>query len=200
MSRRRIVLATGNRGKLAELSALLADEPVELVTQDELGVSAADETGSTFVENAIIKARHAAAVTGLPALADDSGLAVDALAGLPGVRSARYAGPTASDTDNVRRLLDALDGVEQRDACFLCVTVLLRHADDPAPIIAQGEWHGRIATQALGDGGFGYDPVFVPRASTSTAAAMPAAEKNKVSHRGRALAALREPLRNFLVQ
>jgi XTP/dITP diphosphohydrolase len=162
------------------------------VTQAALGVEPAPETAATFVENALLKARHAARATGLPALADDSGLAVDALGGAPGVHSARYAGPRASDDANVAKLLQELEAVPpgRRHARFLCVLVALQHADDPAPLIATGEWRGEIATAASGAGGFGYDPVFVDPRLGRTAAALTAAEKNAVSHRGRALARL----------
>ncbi len=191
-----IVLATGNAGKQRELDALLADLPLTLRLQSEFGVSSAEETGLTFVENAILKARHAARETGLPALADDSGLEVDALGGKPGVHSARYAGPGASDADNVDKLLEALADVEApaRGAAFRCVVVLLRHADDPAPIICAGHWPGRIATARAGEGGFGYDPVFFVPDHDATAAELPAATKNAISHRAQALAQLRPAL------
>ena len=189
MSRpRRWVVATGNPGKLAEIRALLADVRLELVTQAELGVAAADEPAITFVENALIKARHAARGTGLPAIADDSGLAVDALDGLPGVRSARFAGPGADDRANVARLLAALDGVppERRRARFHCVAVALEGPDDPAPRIATGSWYGRIALAPAGAGGFGYDPVFFLPERGCTAAELPAGVKNGISHRATA--------------
>jgi XTP/dITP diphosphohydrolase len=195
----RWVLASGNRGKLAELRALLAAEfgPIELVAQSELGVPTLDETGATFIENALLKARHAAHHTKLPAIADDSGLAVDALYGAPGVRSARYAGPSADDAANVAKLLDALALVpaEQRAARFHCALVVLERPDDPAPAVAIGEWRGEIAFAPAGIGGFGYDPVFFDRRLGRTAAELSPAEKNAVSHRGRALRALVEALR-----
>lgn len=193
---REIVLATGNAGKQRELEALLEGLPLTLRLQSEFGVSSAEETGLTFVENAILKARHAARETGLAALADDSGLEVDALGGVPGVHSARYAGDAASDTDNVDRLLGALEGVDAsaRAAAFRCVVVLLRHADDPAPIICSGRWSGRIALEPAGKGGFGYDPVFFVPEHGATAAELPAATKNAISHRAQALAALRPAL------
>jgi XTP/dITP diphosphohydrolase len=196
---RRWVLATGNRGKLAELRELFDAQglDVELLPQTDLGVRPAAEDGVTFVENALAKARHAARATGLPAIADDSGLCVDALHGAPGVRSARYAGEAADDSANVAKLLAALRCApdNERAARFLCVLVALDAADDPAPVIATGEWRGRIATQSRGVGGFGYDPVFVDPATGLTAAELTPAAKNRVSHRGRALVALAAELR-----
>ena len=191
-----LVLATGNAGKQRELAALLGGLPLTLRLQSEFGVSSAEETGLTFVENAILKARHASRQTGLPALADDSGLEVDALAGAPGVHSARYAGPDASDADNVDKLLEAMRDVPDgaRGAAFRCVVVLLRHAEDPAPIICSGRWPGVITRQPAGAGGFGYDPVFYVPDHAATAAELPATTKNAVSHRARALAALRPAL------
>lgn len=192
----RLVLASGNAGKHRELAAMLAPQGIELVPQSEFRVSPVPETGLTFVENALIKARHAARATGLPAVADDSGLIVDALDGAPGLHSARYAGPDATDADNVSKLLDALHGVASgdRDARFYCVLVLLARADDPAPLICEGQWHGRIAEAPRGQGGFGYDPVFVDPGTGATAAELEPARKNRISHRGRALAALAERL------
>jgi XTP/dITP diphosphohydrolase len=192
----RWIVATGNRGKLAEIETLLRDCGLVLIAQDDVGVEPAQETALTFVENALIKARHAAECSGLPAIADDSGLAVDALRGAPGVRSARYAGPLADDRRNIERLLDALREVPdaRRTAHFHCVVVALRHADDPAPLIASGTWSGRIAAAPSGSNGFGYDPVFVDPASGRTAAELSAEAKNDVSHRG---AALRELARQF---
>jgi len=186
------ILASSNRGKLGELTALLANSRVELVAQDERGVVAVEETGATFVENALLKARNAAAQTGLPALADDSGLVVDALGGAPGIYSARFGGLDATDAQNVALLLERLAGVPTaaRSAHFHCSIVLLRSPTDPDPVIAQGEWRGTIATAPRGDHGFGYDPVFVDPALGKTAAELEAAIKNRVSHRGRALAAL----------
>jgi XTP/dITP diphosphohydrolase len=185
----RIVLATGNVGKQRELSALLAPLGCTLLLQRDLGVDAVDETGSTFEANALLKAQHAAAITGLPALADDSGLEVDVLAGAPGVRSARYAGEHASDGENLVLLLQRLQDVPpaQRTARFRCVIALVTGADDPAPLLAAGVWEGHIALVPQGDGGFGYDPVFVPAGSTQTLAQWSAAEKNAVSHRAQAL-------------
>lgn len=193
---RRLVLATSNQGKLAELRPLLADAGYELVSQGELGVGDAVEDGRTFVENAILKARHACAATGLPALADDSGLVVDALGGAPGLLSARYAGVHGDSAANIAKLLAALHHVpgEARSAHFYCVLVLLRHADDPQPLIAEGSWQGRILGAPRGEGGFGYDPVFLDTARGLSAAELDAATKNRVSHRGQALARLRELL------
>ena len=192
----RLVIASNNRGKIAELADLLAPLNMTPVAQGELGVSEADEPAVTFVENAILKARHAARETGLPALADDSGLAVDALDGKPGVRSARFAGEQATDQDNVAALLKALEGLapEQRGAQFHCVLVYLRHADDPTPIICHGQWPGQILEQPRGDGGFGYDPIFLAPETNTSAAELSRGEKAKISHRGRALALLLDHL------
>jgi XTP/dITP diphosphohydrolase len=192
----RLVVATGNAGKLAELRQLLAGLPLELLAQSELGIGDVAETGASFVENALIKARHASAASGLPALADDSGLLVDALKGAPGLHTARFAGPQATATDNIAKLLDELDNVREasRGAHFHCVLALLRHPEDPAPLIASGSWHGRILEAPQGDGGFGYDPVFFDPEYGMSAAEMPAEIKNRISHRGRALAALRAQL------
>ena len=191
-----IVLASSNPGKLAELKARLEPAGLRVVPQDAFGVEPPEETGLTFVENALIKARAACAATGLPALADDSGIVVDALAGAPGVRSARYAGPGASDDDNVARLLEALRGVApaERGAAFVCVIAWLRHARDPCPIVCEGVWEGRVLDAPRGDGGFGYDPVFFLEALGRTAAELSRAEKNAVSHRGQALAQLLDRL------
>lgn len=196
----KIVLATGNKGKVKELSSMLSDLNIEVLPQSEFHVTEVAETGSTFVENAIIKARHAARITGLPAIADDSGLAVDALGGAPGVYSARYAGEDANDQDNIQKLLQALSGVapEQRQARFLCVLVYMAHADDPTPIICQGEWHGTITTQTMGDNGFGYDPVFWLAEQNCSSAQLTPAQKNQLSHRGKALALLVKALENRL--
>lgn len=184
-----IVLASGNQGKVNELGALLAGMHFEVLAQSQFNVSEVAETGSTFVENAIIKARHAARITGLPAIADDSGLVVDALGGAPGIYSARYAGEQANDSDNIDKLLNALKEVPaaQRQARFLCVLVYMRHADDPTPLICQGEWHGRISEQRIGDNGFGYDPVFWLDDLQCSSAQLSKAEKNQISHRGQAL-------------
>lgn len=193
------VLATSNRGKAAEIEELLheAGIPIRLSTQAELGVDAPAETGLTFVENALIKARHAARITGLPAIADDSGLAVDALGGAPGIRSARYAGSAATDAQNVAFLLESLASVPPpRVARFHCVLVALRTPTDPAPLIAAGTWVGEIATAPAGTGGFGYDPVFFDPHLGRTAAALARTEKGRVSHRGAALRQLCELLKN----
>ncbi|WP_421858382.1 RdgB/HAM1 family non-canonical purine NTP pyrophosphatase [Marinobacter salarius] len=192
----RLVIASNNKGKIAELTDLLGPLGLTPVAQGELGVGEAEEPAVTFVENAILKARHAARITGLPALADDSGLAVDALGGAPGVRSARYAGDTASDADNVRALLDTLKDVPegQRTAQFHCVLVYLRHADDPTPVICHGRWPGSILPEPRGEGGFGYDPVFLVPETGTSAAELPRAEKGRISHRGRALALLLDQL------
>ena len=185
----RIVLASGNPGKLRELAALLAPLSLSLVPQDELGIPAAPETGTTFLENALLKARHTAALARLPALADDSGLEVDALGGRPGVRSARFAGDGASDEENLERLLRELRAVADpgRRARYQCVIVLARGAHDAKPVIARASWEGRIARERRGSGGFGYDPVFVPEGSERTAAELTPEEKDAVSHRGRAV-------------
>ncbi|MGY1458257.1 RdgB/HAM1 family non-canonical purine NTP pyrophosphatase [Luteimonas sp. A534] len=191
-----LVLASGNAGKLAELHSLLGDDGFRLRAQSEFRVVDVEETGLSFVENALLKARHAARATGLPALADDSGLCVDALGGAPGLYSARYAGPGGDAGRNIERLLRELDGVGDaaRGASFHCCIVLLRHATDPCPLVVEGSWRGRILRDPRGDGGFGYDPVFLDPDSGQTAAELPAATKNAVSHRGRALAALRARL------
>ncbi len=192
MSRRIIVLASGNPGKLAEIRALLTDSGIELQPQSRWDVPEVEETGTTFVENAIIKARHAAAISGLPAIADDSGLEVDALGGAPGVRSARFAGPQADDEANNRLLLERLAGrpAAERGARFRCVMVYLASADSPAPLIREATWEGRIAYAPMGAGGFGYDPLFLPEGERGTAAELPAVRKNALSHRGHALRAL----------
>jgi XTP/dITP diphosphohydrolase len=189
----RIVLASGNAGKVIELEQLLAGSDVELVAQSSLGVDDADETGLTFIENALIKARHAARATGLPALADDSGICVDALNGAPGLYAARYAGTHGDSAANNAKLLRELGGVppERRSAYFIAVLVLLRHADDPAPLIAEGRWHGRILEAPRGDGGFGYDPLVLPDGHDVSAAELEPARKNRLSHRGQALALLK---------
>lgn len=192
----RIVVASGNAGKLAEFDRLLGEAGFTFVAQGELGVDDIPETGLTFVENALLKARHAARITGLPALADDSGLCVDALGGAPGLYSARYAGEPSDAGRNIDKLLWALAHVpdDQRDAHFHCTLVLVRHPEDPRPLIAQGEWHGRVLTAPRGNGGFGYDPVFLDPDSGLTAAELDPAAKARASHRGRALAVLRERL------
>ena len=193
----KIVLASGNRGKLAEMGAILAGLGIEPVAQGDLGIEDVDETGTTFVENALLKARHAARVSGLPALGDDSGLCVDALGGAPGLYSARYAGAHGDASANIAKLLDRLRDVadESRGAHFHCTIVLLRSADDPAPLIAEGRWYGRILRAPRGANGFGYDPVFFDDALAAGAAELDAAAKNRLSHRGLALARLRDLLR-----
>jgi XTP/dITP diphosphohydrolase len=188
----RIVLASSNPGKLRELAALLAPLRLELLPQADLGIAAPEETGTTFRENALLKARHAARHAGLPALADDSGLEVDALGGRPGVHSARYAGAGASDTANLERLLQELQATPdgERGARYQCVIACVHRAQDPQPLIATGTWAGHIVRVPAGSGGFGYDPVFVPAGETCTAAQLSAARKNAISHRALALHAL----------
>ena len=192
----KFVVASSNAGKLAEFRDLLGEAGYEFVTQGELGVTDAEETGLTFVENALLKARHAARITGLPALTDDSGLCVDALGGAPGLYSARYAGSHGDAQANIARLLDAMKDVPraQRTAHFIAVIVLLRHAEDPQPIIAEGRWSGLILDAPRGSGGFGYDPVFLDPENNISAAEFDPAIKNRLSHRGRALAMLRQKL------
>lgn len=194
----KLVIASNNKGKIAELTNLLRPLGLTPIAQGELGVGEAEEPAVTFVENAILKARHAARETGLPALADDSGLAVDALGGQPGVRSARYAGAEATDADNVAALLAALKDVpeQERSAQFHCVLVYLRHADDPTPIICHGRWPGRILQEPAGDGGFGYDPVFYAPEHHCSAAELTREQKGRISHRGRALANLLDQLKS----
>lgn len=193
----KLVLASGNTGKLAELRELLG-EGFDLHAQSEFGVTDAEETGLSFIENAILKARHAARVTGLPALGDDSGLCVDALHGAPGLYSARYAGRHGDSEANIDKLLRELDGVAdtERRARFVCVLALVRHADEPMPLVAEGVWEGRILPARSGNGGFGYDPVFFSPAHGCSAAELPTEVKNRDSHRGLALAQLRARLRH----
>ncbi len=185
----RVVLASNNKGKVREFGEVLADFHMEIVPQSAFGVPEAEETGLTFVENAILKARNAAARAGLPAIADDSGIEVDALRGAPGIRSARFAGPGASDQANLDKLLAELDGVpeERRGGRFQCLVVYLEHAEDPTPIICQGTWEGRIVREPRGENGFGYDPVFLVAGRDLTAAELSAEQKNAISHRGQAL-------------
>lgn len=187
---RRLVLASNNAGKLRELRAALAPLGIELVTQGELGIAEAEEPHVTFVENALAKARHASAASGLPALADDSGICVAALGGAPGVRSARFAGEPRSDGRNNKRLLDVLHGETDRRAWYHAVLVFVRHAEDPQPVIAEGSWHGEIALEPRGDGGFGYDPVFWLPERGCTSAELDLETKQTLSHRGQALRAL----------
>ncbi len=186
----KLVVASNNPGKLREFSALLAPLGWETIPQQELGVSECEEPHGTFVENALAKARHAAAATGLPALADDSGLCVHALGGAPGVYSARYAGEPKSDERNNDKLVADLAGQADRRAHYVCVLVFVRHAADPQPVIAEGEWHGEIVDSPRGAGGFGYDPYFFLPDAGMTVAELDAAEKNSRSHRGQALALL----------
>ena len=193
----KIVLATGNPGKVRELNELLQGRGIEVVPQSAFSMPAVEETGLSFVENAILKARHAARHSGLPALGDDSGLAVDALDGAPGIYSARYAGVNAADRDNVEKLLAALRGVPdaRRTARFQCLLVYLRHPADPTPLICQGTWEGAITQAPRGENGFGYDPVFWVPSEGNTAAELEPAVKNRLSHRGQALAQLLNTLR-----
>ncbi len=192
----KIVLATGNQGKVKELASLLAAQQIDVVPQSNFNVSDVAETGTTFVENAIIKARHAAKITGLPAIADDSGLEVDALNGAPGVYSARYAcdivGEKVTDNDNTNKLLSALTNIpdDQRSARFHCVLVYMKHENDPTPIICHGVWEGSISRKKQGEQGFGYDPIFWQEDRQMSSAQLPREIKNKLSHRGQALAQL----------
>lgn len=196
----KIVLASNNQGKLAELESLFSDQPLDVIPQAEFQVQDADETGLTFIENAILKARHAAAKTQLPALADDSGLVVDALAGAPGIYSARYAGEHGNAQANINKLLNDMANVPeaQRTARFICVLAFMRSANDPIPLICQGVWEGRVLTEAMGDKGFGYDPVFWVPTHNCSAAELPLAVKNKISHRAIALANLQQQFQTIL--
>ncbi|MBU3022062.1 RdgB/HAM1 family non-canonical purine NTP pyrophosphatase [Aestuariibacter sp. A3R04] len=191
----KIVLASGNAGKVKEFTRLFSERNVTVIPQKELGVTEVPETGTTFVENAIIKARHAARETGLPAIADDSGLVVNALGGAPGIYSARYAGEDALDTDNVQKLLTTLSNNQDRRAHFFCMLVFMRHKDDPVPLISEGYWHGTIAHEVSGTGGFGYDPVFHVPSHHCTAAELDRQVKNAISHRGQAMTFLLEKMR-----
>ncbi len=188
------VLASQNPGKLREFNRLLGDLGITIKAMDEFGVRAADEDGLSFVENALLKAREVARQTGLPALADDSGLAVNALGGAPGIYSARYAGQHGNDVANYQKLLQDLQEHDDRSAQFVCVLALVRSAEDPLPVIAQGLWKGQILTAPVGESGFGYDPVFQPNGLRLSASQMSPAEKAAVSHRGLAVAALRHQL------
>jgi XTP/dITP diphosphohydrolase len=194
---KKVVLASGNKGKVREFGEILAGADISIVPQNELGVPEVEETGLTFVENAILKARNAARHTGLPAIADDSGLEVDALKGAPGIYSARYAGTGAGDQANLEKLIADMKNVpaEQRSARFQCVLVYMEHELDPTPIICQGTWEGVIAFEPNGDGGFGYDPVFFVPAHNATVAELPSEMKHDLSHRGQALRNLLEALR-----
>ena len=191
MRGRRVVLASGNAGKLREFSELLGATGLEFARQSDFGIEPPPETGTTFLDNALIKARNAAHLSGLPAIADDSGIEVDALGGAPGLYSARYAGEPTNDAANLAKLLAALDGVPegQRGARYQCVVVFVEHADDPRPLIGSGTWEGRIIRERRGNGGFGYDPSFVPAGDTRTVAEIPQDEKNLKSHRGIAMRA-----------
>ena len=191
MSTRRVVLASSNAGKLREFSDLLGSSGLEFAPQSDFQIAAPPETGVTFLQNALIKARNAAGIARLPAIADDSGIEVDALDGAPGVYSARYAGEDASDEQNLDKLLRALEGLpaQRRTARYRCVIVYVENADDPQPLVGEGTWEGRIIPGRRGRGGFGYDPSFVPVGDTRTVAEMPAAEKHAQSHRGQAMRA-----------
>jgi XTP/dITP diphosphohydrolase len=197
-----VIFASSNKGKIHELQTLLQNFQLTLMPQSDYAVQDVEETGLTFVENAIIKARHACAVTGLPAIADDSGLEVPVLQGAPGIRSARYAGPTAISQDNIKKLLTELKNTpdHQRTACFQCVLVFMTHANDPTPLICQGTWHGTILKEPQGHHGFGYDPVFYVENEKCSAAELPLDVKNKLSHRGHALRMLMEKLPEKLTQ
>lgn len=194
----KLVLATGNPGKVRELANLLADFGFEVTAQTDLGVEPAEETGLTFIENAIIKARHAALVTGLPAIADDSGISVDALGGAPGIYSARYAGVDASDKANLDKLLETLKDVPegQRQAQFHCALVYMRHADDPIPLVFHTSWPGEVLFAPAGSGGFGYDPIFYLPDLGCTSAELTHEHKSRISHRGQALSLLLNALKN----
>jgi XTP/dITP diphosphohydrolase len=194
---RRVVLATGNPGKLREMRAILAGHGLEVVAQSELGIASPAEDGDSFAANALIKARHAAARAGLPAIADDSGLEVDALGGRPGIQTARYAGPDADERTNNDKLLAELAGVpaERRGARYRCAMVFVRDAADPSPVVAEASWEGSIGFERRGRGGFGYDPLFIVAGGAMTAAQMPEADKNRASHRGQALTALAARMR-----
>ncbi|MBI1887120.1 MAG: RdgB/HAM1 family non-canonical purine NTP pyrophosphatase [Nitrosomonadales bacterium] len=192
---KKLVLASSNSGKLREFQFLLQPLGIEVLTQAQLGIDEAEEPHQTFIENALAKARHASRLSGLPALADDSGICVSALDGAPGVQSARYAGDDPkSDQRNNEKLLQVMQGVADRRAHYYCVLVLLRHADDPQPLIAEGEWHGEIALQPSGDGGFGYDPLFWLAEFGKTSAQLKREQKHAISHRGKALRVLLEKL------
>ena len=192
MDRKRIVLASNNPGKVREIEQLAAGQAIEILSQAALKVPEVEETGQTFVENAILKARHAASQTKLPAIADDSGLIVDGLQGMPGVYSARYAGNNASDADNLAKLINAVKSLpeQQRSAYFVCVMAYLRYPQDPCPIMTEATWPGQIITKPVGNNGFGYDPVFYLPSHHCTSAELPPATKNALSHRGQALRAL----------
>lgn len=193
---KKVVLASGNKGKVREINQILAGLDIEVVPQTEFGVEEIEETGLTFVENAILKARNAAQVTGLPAIADDSGLEVDALKGEPGIYSARYAGVGATDEANLQKLLAEMESIQEpeRTARFQCLMVYMEHGSDPTPLICQGTWEGRITTEPQGENGFGYDPVFLVPEHNCTSAQLSSDEKNSLSHRGQALRKLVDAL------
>ncbi len=193
----KLVIASNNPGKLREFQFLLQPLGIEVLTQAQLGISEAEEPHVTFVENALAKARHVSRESGLPALADDSGICVTALGGAPGVLSARYAGEPKSDARNNEKLLRDMQGVTDRRAHYYCVLVLVQHADDPQPLIAEGEWHGEIAPQPGGDGGFGYDPLFWLAEFGKTSAQLEREQKHAISHRGKALRGLLEKLKVY---
>ena len=195
---RQLVLASNNPGKIREISAILAPLAIEVIPQAQLNIPEADEPHGTFIENALAKARHAAVASGLPALADDSGICVDALDGAPGVYSARFAGDPRSDERNNQRLLELLAHSDNRTARYYCVIVVLRHVDDPQPLIAEGEWQGEVLRAPRGTGGFGYDPLFLDPRLGLTGAELPMEKKNRISHRGKALTLLAERLGSFL--
>tara|TARA_R110002167_G_scaffold30991_2_gene102234 strand:+ start:1478 stop:2125 length:648 start_codon:yes stop_codon:yes gene_type:complete len=196
----KVILASGNKGKVNELTELLQAQNIEVVPQSEFNLESPEETGLTFIENALIKARYAAEKTGLPAIADDSGLSIPILNGAPGIYSARYSGEQATDQSNIDLVLKHLDGFkgQQRQATFNCVLVYLRHANDPTPIVCHGQWHGLIREDQVGAGGFGYDPIFWVPEKQCTAAELNKTDKNAISHRGKALALLVSQLHDAL--
>jgi len=187
---KKLVIASNNPGKLREIGEIFAPLDVEIIPQSVLAVPEAEEPHATFIENALAKARHAARLTGMPALADDSGICVDALGGAPGVVSAHFAGEPRSDVRNNHKLLEMLEAENDRRAHYYCVMLLMRHGDDPQPLVAEGEWHGEILREPRGSGGFGYDPLFLDPALGKTGAELAPEQKNRISHRGKALAAL----------
>ncbi len=192
---KKLVIASNNPGKLREFQHMLSPLGVEVLTQSQLGIAEAEEPHVTFIENAIAKARHVSRLSGLPALADDSGICVEALGGAPGVYSARYAGEPKSDQRNNEKLLQSMHNESDRRAHYYCVLVLVRHADDPQPLIAEGEWHGEIAQQEQGEGGFGYDPLFWLPELGKMSAELTRDEKHAISHRGKAMKVLLEKLK-----
>jgi XTP/dITP diphosphohydrolase len=192
---KKLVIASNNPGKLREFQAMLTPWGIEVLTQEQLGIAEAEEPHCTFIENALAKARHVSKASGLPALADDSGICVSALGGAPGVWSARYAGEPKSDTRNNEKLLQAMQGVADRRAHYYCVLVLVMHADDPQPLIAEGEWHGEIAQEERGSGGFGYDPMFWLPERGKMSSELTHDEKSQLSHRGKAMKILQQKLK-----